>query len=142
MWIGKAGGEGGGGGGSGPPEDGEGGEGGRGAVGSGVVRRNSRTNVGTNVDETTPWRWLRCWKRGKAEQGISAGEVRFVRATGRTSLGGSRRTKHLAHRTCRVEQTDLDDTRVGKVVGDSRSQRLERVLALHAKTSACGREGS
>lgn len=71
MWMGKEGGVGGGG--SGQPEEGEGGEGGRGAVGSGVVRRNSRTNVGTKAEETTPWRWLRCWNRGKAEQGISAG---------------------------------------------------------------------
>lgn len=38
---------------------------------SGVVRRYSRMKEGESVEERTPWSKLRCWKRGKAEHGIS-----------------------------------------------------------------------
>jgi hypothetical protein len=40
--------------------------------GSGVVRRYSRAKVVWRAQATTPRLKLRCWKRGQAEQGISA----------------------------------------------------------------------
>lgn len=74
-----------------------------------------------------------CWKRGKAEHGISAG--------GRASGGDlcmtcGRRfllTKDFAHRGRRIEEPDLDDAGIGKMICDRYPERLERRVTLCAR---------